>query len=66
VVSASIGGVTVTRMRQIIHAPRDRVYNALIDPAAVARWRVPAEMTSEVHEFDARRRRTSGWGVSLS
>lgn len=41
-------------MHQVIHAPRKRVYDALIDPASVARWRVPAGMTSEVHEFDAR------------
>jgi uncharacterized protein YndB with AHSA1/START domain len=41
-------------MRQVIHAPRERVYDALIDPASVARWRVPAGMTSEVHEFEAR------------
>lgn len=44
----------MTRMHQVIHAPRERVYDALIDPASVARWRVPAGMTSEVHEFDAR------------
>ena len=37
-----------------IAAPRAAVYRALIDPAAVARWRVPDGMTSEVHEFDAR------------
>jgi uncharacterized protein YndB with AHSA1/START domain len=30
------------------------VYSALVDPRAVARWRVPAGMTSQVHEFDAR------------
>jgi uncharacterized protein YndB with AHSA1/START domain len=41
-------------MHQLIHAPRERVYAALIDPDAVAQWRVPAGMTSEVHEFDAR------------
>jgi uncharacterized protein YndB with AHSA1/START domain len=46
--------VTVTRVHQVIRAPRERVYGALIDPASVARWRVPAGMTSEVHEFDAR------------
>ena len=46
--------MTVTRMHQVIHAPRERVYDALIDPASVAQWRVPAGMTSEVHEFDAR------------
>jgi uncharacterized protein YndB with AHSA1/START domain len=41
-------------MHQVIHAPRARVYDALTDPAQVARWRVPAGMTSEVHQFDAR------------
>jgi uncharacterized protein YndB with AHSA1/START domain len=43
-----------TQISQIIGAPRGRVYDALLDPAAVARWRFPAGMTSEVHEFDAR------------
>src|SRR4051795_3408723 len=42
------------RMSQIINAPRERVFDALLDPAAVARWKVPAGMTCEVHEFDAR------------
>ncbi len=43
-----------TRVRQLIDAPRERVYSALIDPEAVARWKVPSGMTCEVHEFDAR------------
>jgi uncharacterized protein YndB with AHSA1/START domain len=46
--------VPTTRIRQTFDAPRGRVYAALVDPGAVARWRVPAGMTSEVHEFDAR------------
>jgi uncharacterized protein YndB with AHSA1/START domain len=46
--------VTATRSSRRIRAPRARVYEALIDPAAVARWRFPAGMTCEVHEFDAR------------
>jgi uncharacterized protein YndB with AHSA1/START domain len=46
--------VATTRHRRTIRAPRDRVYRALIDPADVARWRVPAGMTCEVHELDAR------------
>ena len=46
--------MATTRIRRTIAAPRGRVYAALIDPAAVMRWRVPAGMTSEVHEFDAR------------
>ena len=38
----------------MIAAPRQRVYDALIDPASVAQWRFPSGMTCEVHEFDAR------------
>ena len=41
-------------MKQHIKAPRAAVYRALLDPAAIARWRVPDGMTSVVHEFDAR------------
>lgn len=41
-------------MTRLIAAPRGRVYAALIDPAAVVRWKVPAGMTSEVHEYEAR------------
>ncbi len=43
-----------SRISQIIHAPRERVYAALLDPSAVGRWKVPAGMRCEVHEFDAR------------
>lgn len=46
--------MSTTQMRRLIKAPRARVYDALVDPAAVARWRFPAGMTCEVHEFDAR------------
>src|SRR5262245_29122996 len=43
-----------TRVSADTHAARDAVYRALIDPDAIAVWRVPAGMSSEVHEFDAR------------
>ena len=43
-----------TRVRRLIDAPRQRVYDALLDPDAVARWKVPTGMTCEVHEFDPR------------
>ena len=43
-----------TRVSRWLNAPRATVYRTLLDPRAVAAWRVPAEMTSEVHEFDAR------------
>jgi uncharacterized protein YndB with AHSA1/START domain len=41
-------------MRRIINAPRERVYNALLDPTAVANWKFPAGMSIEVHEFEPR------------
>ncbi|MDX6313627.1 MAG: hypothetical protein QOF44_3091 [Streptomyces sp.] len=37
-----------------MNAPRSAVYRALLDAAAIAKWRVPAGMSSHVHEFDAR------------
>jgi uncharacterized protein YndB with AHSA1/START domain len=37
-----------------IDAPRSVVYRTLLDPRAIAMWRVPAGMTSRVHEFDPR------------
>jgi len=46
--------VSTTRIRRILHAPRERVFRALTDPVAIATWRVPSNMTAEVHEFDAR------------
>ena len=43
-----------TRITRHLTAPRSDVYRALLDPAAVVHWKVPASMTSEVHEWDAR------------
>jgi uncharacterized protein YndB with AHSA1/START domain len=43
-----------TRVSRRVNAPRSAVYRALLDADAVARWRVPVGMTSEVHEFDPR------------
>ena len=37
-----------------VSAPRSVVYRALLDADAIAKWRVPAGMSSRVHEFDAR------------
>jgi len=45
---------TSTRLSRHINAPRAAVYRALIDAQAVATWMVPTNMTSYVHEFDAR------------
>ncbi|MEU1841384.1 SRPBCC domain-containing protein [Micromonospora chersina] len=43
-----------TQVSQLVKAPRSAVYRALLDPAAVATWRVPTGMSGHVHEFDAR------------
>lgn len=37
--------VAPTRVTRLINAPRERVYEALLDPAAVARWKVPGGMS---------------------
>ncbi len=54
--------VASTRMSRFIAAPRERVYDALLDPEAIVRWKVPAGMTCEVHEFDA----TEGGTLGIS
>ncbi|MCV7066329.1 SRPBCC domain-containing protein [Mycolicibacterium farcinogenes] len=43
-----------TRLTGYVNASPADVYRALIDAEAIAAWRVPAGMHSEVHEFDAR------------
>jgi uncharacterized protein YndB with AHSA1/START domain len=43
-----------TRVSRHVRAPRAAVYAALVDAAAIARWRAPEGMTCAVHEFDAR------------
>jgi uncharacterized protein YndB with AHSA1/START domain len=53
-----------TRISRHIDAPRARVYRALLDPVAIAEWKVPPGMTSQVHAFDAREGGT--FRVSLS
>ncbi|MFJ6656712.1 SRPBCC family protein [Streptomyces sp. NPDC091377] len=43
-----------TRVSRHMNAAPAVVYRALLDPEAVARWRVPDGMRSEVHAFEAR------------
>jgi uncharacterized protein YndB with AHSA1/START domain len=43
-----------TRTSRVIKAPREALYRAFTDPAALAVWLAPDEMTSKVHEFDGR------------
>ena len=43
-----------TKISRIIKAPRSVVYKACLDPGALAKWRVPDNMTARVHVFEAR------------
>jgi uncharacterized protein YndB with AHSA1/START domain len=43
-----------TRTSRVIKVPREALYRAFTDPAALAVWLSPGEMTGKVHEFDAR------------
>jgi uncharacterized protein YndB with AHSA1/START domain len=45
---------TWTRASRIIKARPQELYEAFVDPAALVAWLPPAEMTGEIHEFDAR------------
>jgi uncharacterized protein YndB with AHSA1/START domain len=51
VASTSGSRMTVSRM---IKAPRTTVYQAFVDPQAVAAWLVPDTMRSHVHTFEPR------------
>jgi uncharacterized protein YndB with AHSA1/START domain len=53
-----------TRASHRVAAPRSAVYRALVDAEAIARWRVPAGMSSHVHTFEARE--GGAFRVSLS
>jgi len=43
-----------TQVTQLVRAPRSAVYRALMHADSIAKWRVPDNMRSEVHEFDPR------------
>jgi len=43
-----------TRTSRVIRARPEELYAAFLDPAALIDWLSPAEMTGEIHEFDAR------------
>lgn len=44
----------VSRASRVIRARPGDVYAAFVDPAALVEWLPPAEMTGEIHAFDAR------------
>jgi uncharacterized protein YndB with AHSA1/START domain len=42
------------RTSRLVRARPEQVYEVFMDPAALVAWLPPAEMTGEIHEFDAR------------
>lgn len=44
---------TLTQIR-VLHAPPERVWRALTEPGALAKWNPPDGFFAEVHEFDLR------------
>ena len=46
--------VRSTRLRRLIPAPLARVYQLLLDPTVLPRWKVPEGMDLEVHEWEPR------------
>ena len=46
--------VTTTCTTRHIAAPRAAVYAALLDPRAIANWKVPDGMSCQVHHFEPR------------
>jgi uncharacterized protein YndB with AHSA1/START domain len=43
-----------TRVSRIIKARPEQLYAAFMDPAVLVAWLPPAQMTGEIHDFDAR------------
>jgi uncharacterized protein YndB with AHSA1/START domain len=42
------------RFHRVLRAPPERVFRALVDPDAMAKWLPPYGFTGKVHEMDAR------------
>lgn len=45
---------TSLRLTRVIKAPRERVYNAFLDPDAYTKWLPPGGYTGKVYHMDAR------------
>jgi uncharacterized protein YndB with AHSA1/START domain len=55
-------GTTSTRNEKCIKATPEALYRAFTDPAALAVWLAPGDMTGEVHRFDG----SVGGGYQMS
>lgn len=57
-----MAGGASTRSSIVVSAPRERVYSAFMDPDELLAWLPPAEMTGQMHVFEAR----VGGGYTMS
>jgi uncharacterized protein YndB with AHSA1/START domain len=48
------GAANTIRLHRVLKAPPDRVYMAILDPAANAKWLPPHGFTCTVHHLDAK------------
>jgi uncharacterized protein YndB with AHSA1/START domain len=51
---ANTNSLATTKNSKIIKASREALYHAFTDPAALAVWLAPGEMTGKIHSFDLR------------
>lgn len=61
-VPSSAGERGRSRTSRRIHAPREAVYAAFMNPKALEVWQAPEGMTGQVHDFDA----SEGGGYTMS
>ena len=47
-------GTPTLYMRRVLPAPRERVFDAFVDPTQMSRWFCPHERTCILHELDVR------------
>lgn len=55
-------GANASRTSRLIHAPRETLYSAFVEPDLLIAWLPPAGMTGRFHHFDAR----TGGGYRMS
>lgn len=48
------GNTGTVRLHRVLRAPPERVYRALLDPAAMVKWLPPHGFTGTMHHMDAR------------
>ncbi|MFO1532572.1 MAG: SRPBCC domain-containing protein, partial [Thermoplasmatota archaeon] len=53
-ITLSKGKTTSLRLVRVIKAPAERIYQAFLDPDAMAKWLPPHGFTGHVHSIDAR------------